>query len=79
MIHDFTYLRPSSLKEALTMLAEHKDECKVICGGQSLLIIMRQGLLATDYLVDIKHIKELDYIQFDARSKDRCHDHPPYH
>jgi carbon-monoxide dehydrogenase medium subunit len=68
MIHDFTYLRPSSLKEALTMLAEHKDECKVICGGQSLLIIMRQGLLATDYLVDIKHIKELDYIQFDAKS-----------
>lgn len=66
MIHDFTYLKPSSLKEALTMLEEHKDECKVICGGQSLLIIMRQGLLATDYLIDIKHIKELDYIQFDA-------------
>ena len=32
------------------------------------MIIMRQGLLATDYLVDIKHIKELDYIQFDAKS-----------
>jgi carbon-monoxide dehydrogenase medium subunit len=68
MIHDFTYLKPSSLQEALTMLAKHKDECKVICGGQSLLIIMRQGLLVTDYLVDIKHIKELDYIQFDAKT-----------
>jgi carbon-monoxide dehydrogenase medium subunit len=68
MIHDFTYLKPSSLKEALSMLAEHKDECKVICGGQSLLIVMRQGLLVTDYLVDIKHIKELDYIQFDAKA-----------
>jgi len=68
MIHDFTYLKPSSLQEALSMLAEHKDECKVICGGQSLLIIMRQGLLVTDYLVDIKHIKELDYIQFDAKA-----------
>ena len=66
MIHDFTYLKPSSLKEALSMLGEHKDECKVICGGQSLLIVMRQGLLVTDYLVDIKHIKELDHIQFDA-------------
>ena len=68
MIHDFTYLKPGSLQEALSMLAEHKDECKVICGGQSLLIIMRQGLLVTDYLVDIKHIKELDYIQFDAKA-----------
>ena len=44
MISDFTYLKPGSMKEALQMLAEHQDECKVICGGQSLLVIMRQGL-----------------------------------
>lgn len=68
MIHDFTYLKPDSVKEALTMLSEHKDECKVICGGQSLLIVMRQGLLVTDYLIDIKRLKELDYITFDKKA-----------
>jgi carbon-monoxide dehydrogenase medium subunit len=66
MIHDFNYLKPGTLKEALAMYAEHED-CKVICGGQSLLIMMRQGMIAPEYLLDIKHIKELDYIQFDKK------------
>src|SRR4030042_6785973 len=66
MISDFNYLRPGTLKEALAMYAEH-DDCKVICGGQSLLIVMRQGMLAPEYLLDIKHVKELDYIRFDKK------------
>ena len=67
MIHDFTYLKPGSLQEALSMLADHKDECKIICGGQSLLIMMRQGILVTDYLIDIKGLDELNYITYDER------------
>ena len=66
MINDFNYLKPGSLKEALAMYAAHED-CKVICGGQSLLIVMRQGMIAPEYLLDIKHVKELDYIKFDAK------------
>jgi carbon-monoxide dehydrogenase medium subunit len=50
------------------MLAEHdKDECKIICGGQSLLIVMRQGLVVTDYLIDIKGLHELSYITYDEK------------
>lgn len=67
MICDFTYLKPGSVKEALQMLAEHQDECKIICGGQSLLIVMRQGLVTPDYVVDIKGVKELSYINYDAK------------
>jgi len=67
MIHDFTYLKPGTLQEALSMLADHKEECKVISGGQSLLIIMRQGLVVTDYLVDIKRLNELSYIKYDEK------------
>ena len=67
MIHDFTYLKPGTLQEALSMLADHKDECKIICGGQSLLIVMRQGLLVTDYLIDIKGLNELSYITYDEK------------
>jgi carbon-monoxide dehydrogenase medium subunit len=66
MINDFNYLKPGTLKEALAMYAEHED-CKVICGGQSLLIVMRQGMIAPEYLLDIKHVRELDYIKFDAK------------
>ncbi|HBE44159.1 MAG TPA: hypothetical protein DDW17_01590 [Deltaproteobacteria bacterium] len=66
MINDFNYLKPGTLKEALAMYAEH-DDCKVICGGQSLLIIMRQGMIAPEYLLDIKHVDELNYIKFDKK------------
>ncbi len=67
MIHDFTYLKPGTVKEALTMLADHADECKVICGGQSLLIVMRQGLVTVDYLIDLKGLDELNYIKCDDK------------
>ena len=67
MIRDFEYFTPQTLQEALTLLDKYRDECKVIAGGQSLLILMRQGLIAPEYLVDIKGISELDYIKSDAR------------
>jgi len=67
MIHDFTYLKPGTVKEALAMLADHVDECKIVCGGQSLLIPMRQGLLVTEYLIDVKGLNELSYIKYDAK------------
>jgi len=67
MIRDFVYLSPSGLKEALTFLSEYKDKCKIIGGGQSLLILMRQGLVSPEYLIDIKHLKELNYIHFDSK------------
>jgi len=67
MIHDFVYLRASTAKEALDLLEQHKDNCKIICGGQSLLILMRQGLVTPEHLIDIKRIAELDYISFDSK------------
>jgi carbon-monoxide dehydrogenase medium subunit len=68
MIQDFNYLRATTVKEALDLLDQHKDDCKIICGGQSILILMRQGLIAPKYLIDIKHLKELNYIEFNSKS-----------
>jgi carbon-monoxide dehydrogenase medium subunit len=63
MIKDFEYFAPRTLKEALTLLDKYQDDCKVIGGGQSLLILMRQGLVAPKYLVSIKGLSELSYIK----------------
>jgi carbon-monoxide dehydrogenase medium subunit len=62
MIKDFEHFAPKTLDEALTLLDTYSDECKVIAGGQSLIILMRQGLIAPKYIVDIKRISELNYI-----------------
>jgi CO/xanthine dehydrogenase FAD-binding subunit len=63
MINDFEYFSPKTLKEALALLDKYQDDCKVICGGQSLLVLMRQGLVAPPYLIDIKGVTELSYIK----------------
>jgi carbon-monoxide dehydrogenase medium subunit len=67
MIKDFEYFAPNTLEEALVLLDKHRDECKVIAGGQSLLSLMKKGLVAPNYLISIKGISELNYIQSDAR------------
>jgi len=67
MINDFEYLAPKTLDEALAFLDKHQDECKVIAGGQSLLILMRHGLVAPAYLIDIKGVSGLSNIKFDQK------------
>jgi len=67
MIRDFNYLRTETVKETFNLLDKHKDDYKIICGGQSLLILMRQGLVSPANLIDIKKVKELSYIDFDTK------------
>jgi carbon-monoxide dehydrogenase medium subunit len=67
MIHNFNYHRATTLKETLDLLDKFKDEYKIICGGQSLLILMRQGLVAPENLIDIKSVKEMSYIDYDPK------------
>ena len=64
MIRDFAYFKTNTVKEALDLLDQYKEDYKIICGGQSLLILMRQGLVAPENLIDIKNVKELSYIDF---------------
>jgi carbon-monoxide dehydrogenase medium subunit len=65
MINDFEYVAPKTLHEALQLLDQYRDHYKIIAGGQSLLIMMRQGLIAPEVLIDIKGLSELDYIKSD--------------
>jgi len=65
MIRNFTYHKATTVTEALDLCHRYRDDYKIICGGQSLLILMRQGLVAPENLIDIKGLTELDYITFD--------------
>ena len=68
MITEFEYFAPTTVEEALSLLSQYKEEAKIIAGGQSLLVVMRQGLLSTEYLIDIKGISALDYINYEDGS-----------
>ena len=65
MIKDFEYFAPKTVEEALSLLSQYKEEAKIIAGGQSMLVVMRQGILAPEYLIDVKDISALDYINYD--------------
>jgi carbon-monoxide dehydrogenase medium subunit len=67
MIKSFEYFAPKTVEEALSLLSQYKEEAKIIAGGQSMLVVMKQGLLATEYLIDIKGISALDYINYDEK------------
>lgn len=58
------YIAPATVEEALRLIAEYGEEAKILAGGQSLLLFLKQGLVAPSYLIDIKTnlSKELSYI-----------------
>ena len=60
----FDYLRPSTLAEAVQMLASHPD-AKVLAGGQSLVPLLSMRLAAPAALVDINGVAELAYLTSD--------------
>jgi carbon-monoxide dehydrogenase medium subunit len=59
---DFRYQRPTSVAEAVQVLAEHGRDARVYMGGTQLLLSMKLGHAAPGCLVDGKHIEGLDEI-----------------
>jgi carbon-monoxide dehydrogenase medium subunit len=57
------YREPTSIEEALALLGQYGDEAKIIAGGQSLLVMMRDGLIRPRVLVGLQGIPGLSTIQ----------------
>jgi aerobic carbon-monoxide dehydrogenase medium subunit len=58
----FDYYAPRSLGDAVKFLSEHKDDVKILSGGQSLLPLMKMRLSKPGFVVDIGRIPDLDNI-----------------
>jgi carbon-monoxide dehydrogenase medium subunit len=63
------YFEPETVDEALGLLADHGDGAKVIAGGQSLLILMRERLVDVDALVGLKAIEPLRAIETNGEAR----------
>jgi len=62
----FEYFAPRSLPEAVKFLSEHRDDVKVLSGGQSLLPLMKMRLAKPAYVVDLGRVPGLDNITEDG-------------
>lgn len=58
----FEYYAPHTLSDAVKYLSEHKDDVKILSGGQSLLPLMKMRLSKPGFIVDIGRIPDLDMI-----------------
>jgi carbon-monoxide dehydrogenase medium subunit len=52
----FTYLVPKSLNEAISMHESHNGRAKYMAGGTDVLVKMKEGKLAPDCLISLRHI-----------------------
>ncbi len=62
----FDYHAPTSIDEALRLLAEGGDDAKLLAGGQSLLPVLRLRLAAPEVIVDLGKIDELRGVRDDG-------------
>ena len=58
----FKYHAPSTLDEAVSLLADHGEEARVLAGGQTLVPAMNFRLARPAHIVDINGVSELDYV-----------------
>ena len=56
----FAYERPTTLADAVALLAEHGPEARLLAGGTDLIIRLRDGSIRPRVVVDLKRIAELD-------------------
>ena len=62
-IRSFDLLQPRSLQEAVELLQKHGDDSRVIAGGTTLVILMKQRALHYRYLIDLQSIPGLTGIK----------------
>ncbi len=62
----FAYSRPTTVDEALAVLADLGADGKVLAGGQSLVPLLSMRLAAPAHLVDINRLQDLDGVRVDG-------------
>jgi len=52
----FKYLTPKTLDEAISLHESHGEQARYVAGGTDVLVKIKEGKLAPDYLISLKHI-----------------------
>ncbi|MBI2992826.1 MAG: xanthine dehydrogenase family protein subunit M [Gammaproteobacteria bacterium] len=65
-MHDFQFVTPGTLNEALKLLAKHGASAQLLAGGTDLIVKMRVRHARPDLVLDAKHIPELNVLKLDG-------------
>jgi len=63
LAQEFEYIAPKTIDEALDLLEKYKDKnIRILAGGTDLLVKTKTIDLKVDYLINIKNISELNFV-----------------
>jgi carbon-monoxide dehydrogenase medium subunit len=68
MLNQLKLVQPTTVHEASEALADFGEKAKIYAGGAELLLLLRNGLLQSEVLVDIKKLERLHCITADNGS-----------
>ena len=66
MLQPLQLIQPVSVQEASQALTEFGDKAKIYAGGAELLLLLRNGLLDVEILVDLKKIERLHSVTLES-------------
>jgi carbon-monoxide dehydrogenase medium subunit len=62
----YEYHEPTTLEEALALLAEHGDEATLLAGGTSFVLLSKLGLLRPGHVIGLRRVPELRGIRAES-------------
>ena len=62
------FATPTTVSEAVGLLAQHGDRARLIAGGTDILVQLRGGRRSLDLIIDAKGIPELNEISYDPQN-----------
>lgn len=62
----FEYYRPDKIEDICLLLSQLGKEAKILAGGTDLVIQMKKGFLVPKHVVNVKKVKNLNFIKEDA-------------
>ncbi|MGE5536388.1 MAG: FAD binding domain-containing protein, partial [Acidobacteriota bacterium] len=66
-MYNFTFHRPTTVRQAAGLLAKNPD-AKLLAGGHSLLPVMKQRLAQPSALIDLSKVEGLKGVELKGRS-----------
>jgi CO/xanthine dehydrogenase FAD-binding subunit len=66
-LHAINYEAPTTVQDAVKLLAQLGERGRPMCGGTDLIIQLRAGVRRPDCVVDVKNIADLKHISFDPK------------
>jgi len=63
----FDYHEPTTLKKVFSLMEKYGDEARVIAGGTSLIIMMRQRLLTPKVVISLARIPKFEKITYNTK------------